>query len=101
MAALARHITVRGLVQGVAFRHHTKLRARELGLLGWVRNQTDGSVEIWAEGEPTAIANLIDWLHVGPPAARVDRVEVQVAQPGSPTLDAAQRGHFVVLREPS
>ena len=49
MGVEARRTIVRGIVQGVAFRHHTKVRARELGLAGWVRNLPDGSVEVTAE----------------------------------------------------
>jgi acylphosphatase len=41
-----------------------------------VRNRTDGGVEILAEGERTALQQLVDWCHEGPPAARVTRVEV-------------------------
>jgi acylphosphatase len=89
----ARHVVVRGLVQGVAFRHHTKVRARELGLAGFVKNLADGSVEVWAEGEPAAVAELVRWLHAGPPAARVQGVDVETVPPGS-------HAGFVVVRDP-
>jgi acylphosphatase len=68
------HIT--GRVQGVAFRASTVATARALGLRGWVANRADGSVEAVAEGDDTAVVALVRWCHHGPPAARVDRVEV-------------------------
>jgi acylphosphatase len=70
------HCTVSGRVQGVAFRASARRQARLLGLTGWVCNRTDGTVEILAEGERTALQQLVDWCHQGPPAARVTRVEV-------------------------
>lgn len=78
--------SVHGRVQGVYFRQSTADRARELGLDGWVRNCADGSVEGLAAGEQVALEALHRWLHRGPPAARVDRVDWQasaeVAEPG-------------------
>jgi acylphosphatase len=68
------HIT--GRVQGVAFRASTVAAARDLGLSGWVANRADGSVEAMAEGDDAAVTVLVRWCHHGPPAARVDRVEV-------------------------
>jgi len=68
------HIT--GRVQGVAFRASTVTTARELGLTGWVANRADGSVEAVAEGDDAAVTALVRWCHHGPPAARVDHVEV-------------------------
>ena len=70
-----------GRVQGVAFRHHTKLRARELGLVGWVRNLTDGDVEVWFEGDPSTVSALAEWLQIGPPAASVSGVDLETVAP--------------------
>jgi acylphosphatase len=78
---IAKQALVRGVVQGVGFRWHTKSRARELGVAGWVRNLPDGSVEVWAEGAATAVADLLRWLERGPPAARVETVEVSDETP--------------------
>ncbi len=69
-------IVVHGHVQGVAFRHHTCCRALELGVTGWVRNLPDGSVEGVFEGDEPAVNALVDWCRQGPPASRVDRVEL-------------------------
>ncbi len=68
---------VTGRVQGVYFRAWTQRRARDLGLTGWVRNLSDGRVEGRAEGEAETIATLERALHEGPPAAQVERVEVE------------------------
>lgn len=75
----ARRAIVTGRVQGVFFRAWTKQQADALGLAGWVRNCTDGSVEAHLEGDEAAVEELIDRLHRGPPAAEVQRVEVSEA----------------------
>jgi acylphosphatase len=79
----ARRVSVRGRVQGVWFRASTAERATALGLRGRAENRPDGSVRIHAAGTPAALEALIAWLHVGPPMARVDAVEVQVIDPAS------------------
>ena len=71
------HGRVRGRVQGVSYRANTSAQARALGLVGWVRNLSDGSVEFVAEGSRARVQALIDWCHRGPRMARVDAVEVQ------------------------
>ncbi len=68
---------MRGDVQGVGFRDASRRRARELGVLGWVRNGADGTVEVHAEGAPSAVEELVAFLRTGPPAARVSDVAVQ------------------------
>ncbi|MEW6329085.1 MAG: acylphosphatase [Candidatus Micrarchaeota archaeon] len=71
------NVKIFGLVQGVFFRAHTKDKARELGLAGWVRNSPDGSVECVAEGERGALEKFLAWCRTGPPSSRVERVEEQ------------------------
>ena len=66
---------VSGRVQGVFFRASTQTRARQLGLTGYAKNLADGSVEVVACGDPAAIDRLQAWLHDGPPAAEVERVQ--------------------------
>src|SRR6185369_9401854 len=68
---------VRGRVQGVGFRETTVRRAGELGALGWVRNADDGGVQVHAEGEDEAVAELIAFLRQGPPGAAVDEVTIE------------------------
>ena len=70
-------LVVRGRVQGVYFRASAQREARRLGLTGWVKNRSDGSVEIVAEGEEIAIRELYGWAQKGPSAARVERVETR------------------------
>jgi len=70
------HVWVTGRVQGVMFRGHTRRRASELDLKGWVRNLYDGRVELLAEGEKSKVEAMIGWLKVGPPLARVESVDV-------------------------
>ncbi len=70
--------TVYGFVQGVFFRDFVSRRAAELGLTGYVRNLPSGeAVEVQAEGERQQLEKLINHLRVGPPAARVEKVEVK------------------------
>ncbi len=65
---------VYGYVQGVFFRAFVSRRATELGLTGYVRNLPDWAVEVHAEGERSKLEQLIGYLRIGPPAAKVDRV---------------------------
>lgn len=89
---IARRIRVTGRVQGVFFRQSALEQAGMFGVAGWARNCPDGSVEVHAEGEERAVTALIDWLHRGPSAARVDQVEVRDADPeGAPDF-AVRRG---------
>ena len=81
MSPIALRVRVTGVVQGVFFRGWTVDQARSLGVGGWVRNAADGSVEGHLEGSKEAVQQLVDLLHRGPPAARVSKVEVEVAGP--------------------
>jgi acylphosphatase len=73
--------TVHGRVQGVSFRYYTRRRAAELGVVGYVRNAWDGTVEVVAEGQRAALEELLAFLRVGPPAAMVAQVEVRWVAP--------------------
>ena len=73
---IRKRLRITGCVQGVAFRASTVAAARQLGLRGWVANRADGSVEAVAEGDDAAVTALVRWSQHGPPAARVDSVEV-------------------------
>ena len=75
----ASKIRVTGKVQGVFFRASTQEKAKSLHLCGWVRNESDGSVLIHAEGDKAAIQELLDWCHQGPPQASVQAVQVEEA----------------------
>jgi DNA ligase D-like protein (predicted 3'-phosphoesterase) len=75
---------VRGRVQGVGFRERTVGLARELAVMGWVRNGEDGAVLVHAEGPERAVERLVDFLREGPPSAQVSEVAVE---------DVAVEGH--------
>lgn len=72
--SLTRRYRVSGKVQGVYFRHSTRIEAKRLGLRGSIRNLPDGSVEVLAHGAPPAVEALRLWLHRGPALARVEDV---------------------------
>ncbi len=74
-------VRIRGRVQGVWYRAWTEKTARRLGLSGWVRNRSDGSVEALICGAPGDVERMLDLLREGPPAARVDSME---AEPDAP-----------------
>jgi acylphosphatase len=77
---VARRCFVSGRVQGVYYRASTRQKAVELGLRGYASNLEDGRVEVLAVGSAAAVQSLIDWLAVGPPAARVDEVAVETLE---------------------
>lgn len=82
--ALAQHrlqATVHGRVQGVSFRYYTRRRATELGVVGYVRNARDGTVEVVAEGQRAGLDELVAFLRIGPPAAVVTHVELRWVGP--------------------
>jgi len=70
------HLLVFGRVQGVGFRYWTVRKAGEFGLVGWVRNRPDGSVEIFAVGSPEKTNIFLDWCGHGPSGAYVSKVTV-------------------------
>jgi acylphosphatase len=77
MGRTARRVQVTGEVQGVFFRAWTQDQARGLGVTGWIRNATDGSVKAHLEGEDAAIEQLIERMREGPTGAQVDGVEAR------------------------
>src|SRR5271166_5528423 len=76
----ARRFLVRGRVQGVGFRWFVEREAHILGISGWVRNNSDSSVEVLAMGTRDQLAGLRSRLREGPRAARVDAVEESEAR---------------------
>jgi acylphosphatase len=67
---------ISGRVQGVFFRTSCADKAEALGLSGWVRNASDGAVEVVFEGEDAGVEAMLAWCRKGPPNAQVDGVEV-------------------------
>lgn len=73
---ITRRLEIRGRVQGVGYRYALCDAAERLGVTGWVRNRRDGSVEAVVQGTPEQLDELIAWARRGPPAARVEHVQV-------------------------
>lgn len=84
------NVLISGIVQGVNFRRSTQMAAQQLGVNGWARNLPDGRVEACLEGEPGAVAALLDWCRSGPPSARVDNLEIH-----EEPLDAEYTDFFI------
>jgi acylphosphatase len=96
-ASVVRHVVVRGRVQGVGFRAFVEDEASQRRLAGWVRNRRDGSVEAVFSGPAVQVDAMIAALREGPPAARVEAV--QVSEAGATELAQRFPGDtFSVLR---
>lgn len=75
---VARHVVVRGHVQGVWFRSETQSTAKARGVDGWVRNLPDGTVEAHLEGPQDAVDAVLGWIENGGPSrAHVTSVDVR------------------------
>jgi acylphosphatase len=69
-------LVIHGLVQGVFFRDSMRRKAQNLTVAGWVRNNSDGTVEAAVQGEPAAVDAIVRWARQGPQRAQVERVEI-------------------------
>lgn len=78
-------LRIRGRVQGVSFRAYARDEARRLGLVGWVRNLPDGSVEAVAEGPRTVLDRFVAWCQTGSPRAEVEHVDARFTAPTGET----------------
>lgn len=67
---------IHGRVQGVFFRDSMRGEALRLGIAGWVRNCSNGTVEALVQGEPAAVDSLVRWAHRGPRHAQVERIDI-------------------------
>ena len=67
-------IVITGRVQGVGFRYFVEKRASELNITGWVKNKSDGSVMVMAQGDEQDIDTFFDYLRIGPALARVSGI---------------------------
>ena len=84
----ATRITITGLVQGVFFRAESQQKAQELGLTGWVRNTSEGAVEIHAEGPKNKLKEFEEWCRQGPSRADVrDIATTEVAEEHSTSFE--------------
>lgn len=78
---ICKRFYISGTVQGVCYRAFTQQTALQLGLTGWAKNLVDGRVEVFACGEPAALAGFEKQLWEGPLLAKVSAVEA-IAAPG-------------------
>lgn len=76
-----RYFVVTGRVQGVFYRASAQEEAKRMGLVGWVRNREDRSVELVACGEEAVLKQLEQWLWQGPKFAEVSGVQVKILDP--------------------
>lgn len=76
---VSRRLMIHGCVQGVYYRASAEETALRLNLAGWVRNRRSGTVEALVSGSEAAVEAFIAWAHDGPPAARVDRIDIDDA----------------------
>ncbi|PHK94710.1 acylphosphatase [Pseudoroseomonas rhizosphaerae] len=77
----AKRVRISGRVQGVGYREWMVREATRLGVLGWVRNRSDGSVEALVAGDAAAVASLLAACRAGPPLARVEQITEEFADP--------------------
>jgi acylphosphatase len=89
------HLSIRGRVQGVGFRAFVEDEAVARQLDGWVRNRRDGSVEAAGAGPHEAVDSWIEAVRQGPPASRVDALEVRE------TEESALAGRFGFAQLPT
>lgn len=71
-------LVIHGRVQGVFYRDSMRIEAQRLGVSGWVRNRSDGSVEAAVHGDAVAVDALVRWARRGPDLAHVERVEIEL-----------------------
>ena len=74
-------VVVRGYVQGVFFRDSCRREANTRGVAGWVTNRRDGAVEAVFEGDPAAVAAMVEWCGRGPRGAEVESVDQVSEEP--------------------
>ncbi len=86
-------LRIEGMVQAVGYRNYVVTEATRLGVDGWIRNRSDGTVEALVSGANAAVETLVGLCMRGPPGARVGNVEMHKAEPaaekgfrGRPTL---------------
>ncbi len=77
----ALRIRVEGFVQAVGYRHFAIVEAKKLGLDGWIRNRSDGTVEILVSGGTKAVEAFVAASMRGPEGSRVSNVELYKAEP--------------------
>tara|TARA_Y100001935_G_scaffold244936_1_gene237933 strand:+ start:3343 stop:3621 length:279 start_codon:yes stop_codon:yes gene_type:complete len=88
------HVRVSGRVQGVFFRQSTKAVSDQLGISGWVKNCSDGSVEALFQCSENQFNDMVTFLHCGPPQADVKHLEILYQKDCTKSLEG-----FTILYE--
>jgi acylphosphatase len=86
------NLIIKGKVQGVFYRQAAKEQAQKLGITGWIKNISEGRVEVMASGDEERLQDFIEWCHVGPRKADVTDVIVT-------PLSEQKFDEFTVIRE--
>ena len=76
---IAIHISIYGDIQGTGFRSWSKEQAKKFSLSGWVRKASDGSIEIFTQGEEEKINDFVSLCWDGPNMAFIDEVLIKEA----------------------
>ncbi len=76
---LAKRLRIYGRVQGVSYRMWAQSAARKRNIIGWVRNRSDGTVELLARGKEDALEALISECYEGPESAEVESIYIEDA----------------------
>lgn len=84
-------LKIYGKVQGVFFRDSSRRKARELGLVGYAKNEPDGTVQIVTEGEEGKLKEFIEWCQDGFDYAKVEKIDIKWTEP------AGQFTDFVII----
>ena len=93
MKPLTLHLVIHGRVQGVFFRESMRQQADSLGVTGWARNRTDGTVEAVIQGSADAVDTLLQWARRGPPLAQVTRIDQEAGSGEWLTFDIMPSSH--------
>jgi len=80
-------IRLYGNVQGVGLRYNIKNKAQALGLVGWIKNESDGTVLCLIEGQPAGVSDFMQYLSEALPVGRVDKMDVEVNSVGGDLTD--------------
>ncbi len=81
MVIIAKRCVIFGHVQGVSYRASTCQKAREIGISGWVRNLSDGTVECLVQGSKDQVTEMTHWLRQGPVPSNVTDVQCYDEEP--------------------
>jgi len=74
---LVLHAIIKGIVQGVGYRYFTRNVASRMGIKGWVKNLSDGSVEVMAEADENKLKEFLKYLYEGPPLSKVEKIDYE------------------------